>query len=224
MKRASIILAVIISFASGMAGSNADAAGSTGSISALIGTKYINTGDWSDSRIGLDLSKQTEQHLDIDLGGHNTRFVIEALVSRSKDSFSFKNPDYSGPVNLQGDGTHKTTIELSTKELRLGVRQIFDAAPWIHPYIGIGLAYIHAGANAYGSVTNPGEASYSYDLDASDNAFGDWIGGGIYFDILNGLFVGVDLSYSAAKAGIDLFDGDQKIGGTHAAIKIGTSW
>ncbi len=104
-------------------------------------------------------------------------------------------------------------VEGSTSELNIGIRKIWDDHSTARPYIGGGIAFIHA----EGIIkTN------SIRISDDNSATGFWLNFGVYWTLAESFNIGFDMRYSEAKA--ELFGSSGNIGGGHAGLLLGYSW
>jgi len=188
-------------------------------VSITFGQKSLDSKDWSDSSLGMDLSKQKELGVDMDFGQGSTKFMFGVAVANSSDT-----EKYYIYQDYYYDVTAKADVELMTTELRFGMRHIFDASSKVHPYVDGGLAYATAKATIDGQLEyNDIYGNYDYlDMDSestSGNGFGYFIGAGIRFDVSETIFFGLDAKYTKITA--EILDYDTQIGGTRVAALVG---
>ncbi len=189
----------------------------TGNINFSLGNKMLDKDDWSIEEEGLnfELDTQHEAGLNIDFGKKSWPVYIALgyLNSSADDSLSeeIAVDDMVIPV--------KTKVEGSTKELRLGIKKIWEPTSTMRPYIGGGLAMI----NAEGKVTASAEG-ISASVSDDDQAAGFYVNGGIYWTIASHFNVGVDVGYSKAKATFDKMESDMEAGGAHYGLLLGYHW
>jgi opacity protein-like surface antigen len=189
----------------------------TGDINIYLGNKMLDKDDWSINEEGvkLELDTQRQAGLDIDFGKKSWPVYIALgyLSSSADDSISeeIAIDDMIIPV--------KTKMEGSTKEIRLGVKKIWEPTSAIRPYIGGGLAMI----NAEGKITASAEG-ISSGISADDQAVGFYVNGGVYWTIADHFNLGVDVGYSKAKVTFDELESDMEAGGVHYGLMLGYHW
>jgi hypothetical protein len=203
MKKAFFVFVMLLSLMC-FASNQSYAAGDwTGNANIGFGSKALDEDDWK------PMESQPEFGLDVDFGKKTwpVHIAIGYLNSSKDDTISFII-----------DGTLiDSKLDGSTRELRLGLKKIWEPAMPIRPYVGGGLALINAKIKM---TLTDGVNSVSISQD--DQAVGGYINGGIFWIIANKLNLGVDLGYS--KASVKLYDIDVKAGGTHALFFIGYHW
>lgn len=177
---------------------NAHAYGWTGNLNFFLGQKILN--EDSDDLESLDEQPQFGLLLDFKKENWPVSLAIDYLSS--KDDVTEFDP--ISALNW--------TFELSTTELDVGLRKIFDGpGSQIKPYVGGGAAYI----SAESEITN-GFWTETWD----DNGIGFWLNGGVYWTLGQGFNIGVDLRYSSADVGEE----DADAGGTHVGLLLGFHW
>jgi len=189
----------------------------TGNINFSLGNKMMDKDDWSIKEEGLDfeLDTQREAGLNIDFGKKSWPVFISLgyLSSSADDSLSeeIAVDDMVIPVTTKFEG--------STRELRLGIKKIWEPTSTMRPYIGGGLAMI----NGKGKVTASAEG-ISASVSDDDQAAGFYVNGGIYWTIASHFNLGVDAGYSKAKVTFDKMESDMEVGGTHYSLLFGYHW
>jgi len=169
----------------------------TGNINVFFGQKNLDKDDWE------PVEEQSEFGIEVDFRKKDWPVNIAIDVLVSSDDQSIIDP-FFGQVDLEG----------KTKEFNIGIRKIWDEHSSVRPFIGGGLSYIRAEAEA----TIPGLGSAS----DSDTGVGIWLGGGVYFTLGEHFNLGVELKYSDAD--VTLFDVDAAAGGTHYGLLAGYHW
>jgi hypothetical protein len=172
----------------------------TGNVNMFLGEKQLDNSDWNPP-----FDEQDEFGIMFDIGDRYwpVSFAVDLLGSS-------RTVDY-----IDGDRT------ISTGELDLGVRKIFDIyGTSLHPYVGGGLALISATFEDY---------YFGYGTDTSeDSSAGVWLNGGIYWTFGNIFNLGLDVRYSAAD--VTLYNFDQAryetvdAGGVHTGLILGVHW
>jgi opacity protein-like surface antigen len=189
----------------------------TGNINVSYGNKTLNQDDWSldEENLKMKLNKQRETSIDVDFGKESwpIHIALGYLSSIADDSFT-EEVDYEG--NLYDV---LTEFEGSTRELRLGIKWIWDSGNVVHEYLGGGLAMINAKVKATASAEGV-SASESDD----DQAAGFYINGGIFWTIARHLNIGIDVGYSQAEVTFDKMEADMKAGGGHYGLFLGYHW
>jgi len=170
-------------------GSQARAVDVTGNLNLIIGQKLLPESDWKMEGIG-DLSKQTEFGVLFDIRGKEWPINIAVDLLSSKKTIEIAGIDVDG----------------KTSELALGVRKYFMEEQMVKPYLGGGLANIK------------GEISIE-SFSISDTKIGPWIDGGLKFNPVKQLNLGVDVRYSYAKTKAEEFK--YQSGGWHWGIFAG---
>ena len=174
---------------------NAHAYGWTGNLNVFLGQKALDKDNFE------PLDEQTQFGVLLDFKKENwpVSFAIDYLSS--SDDVTENDP-------FTGLGM---AIELSTTELDVGLRKIFDGSDSrLKPYIGGGIALI--------DVETELSLSGFFSESVKDDATGYWLNGGVYWTLGKGFNIGVDLRYSSA----DIEDVD--IGGTHIGLLLGFHW
>lgn len=160
----------------------------TGNVNLFLGAKELDEDDWA------PVESQGEVAVEFDF--RERSWPVNMVV---------------GLRNAQEEGEALgLDFKSMTSEVSLGVRKIWESPQPIRPYIGAGLALIHAEIEA-----SDGFSSVSDE----DKAPGIWIGGGLYFTLAQHLNLGVDLRISAAEvtiAGVDV-----EAGGVHLGLLLG---
>jgi hypothetical protein len=116
----------------------------------------------------------------------------------------------SWPVNLAMGMSGAFTLDVTTTELRFGVRKIFEATPRMRPFIGGGLDFISA------------EEDNLFNIGDTDSGIGAWASGGIYWTFANNFNAGFDLGYSYVP--VTLSDKTANAGGIRLLMLLGYHW
>jgi opacity protein-like surface antigen len=189
----------------------------TGNINVSYGNKTLNHDDWSldEENFNMKLNKQRETGIDVDFGKESwpIHIALGYLSSIDDDSFT-EEVDYEG--NLYDVLTES---EGSTRELRLGIKWIWDSGNVVHEYLGGGLAMINAKVKATAS-----SEGFSASESDDDQAAGFYINCGIFWTIARHLNIGIDVGYSQAEVTFDKMETDMKAGGGHYGLFLGYHW
>ena len=167
---------------------NANANEYTGNVNFFLGGKQLEEDDWA------PVDKQPEFGVLVDFKQQTWP------VSIAIDVLGSSNTATKSGVDIEG----------YTFELNLGARKIWEISNSpIRPYIGGGLALVHAEFHAD-------------DVIDDDNATGIWINGGVYWALTENINLGLDLRYS--QADVTLYGVEGKAGGNHAGVVLGYHW
>ncbi len=197
MKKLFLVLMVALIMVTGV---NANT-NSSGNLNLLVGQKNLDDDDWvSDEQTEFGFSA------DINSSDRSVSFVFGVLRS-------FDDEEYDGYDSYE-------ETEVSTTELFVGARKIFNPGSSVRFYLGGGLAYIMAEISAEGyfhyDSYYDGYERFDFDIDEDDANIGFWADTGMYFDILPKFTLGLNLRYS--KAEVSLFDYDYEAGGLHYGL------
>ena len=190
----------------------------------------------------LAVDRGTEFGINADFGPKSwpVCFAIGFFRASSDDSWS-GSLSGSGTFYESTSGTYmdvdftytgKAKLKVTTQELRLGVKKIFEVTPTIRPYVAGGLAKVSAKANVPysidGTFAYSDGTSFSGPLDSlnykhSDSSIGYWLSGGAYWTFAKQYNLGIEVSYSKAK--MDFGDGmEAEGGGFHYGLFMGYHW
>ena len=172
-------------------GEQADGAGSNtwhGTVRLFFGAKNLDADDWE------PVDEQGEFAILSDFGPADWAVRI-ALDLR------FAGSDEEEVLGL--------TVTSATWEFNVGVRKVFDTGSFVHPFMGVGLAF--------------GGAALDLEIDDdSDAGIGLWFDAGIDFSLGGPVSLGVELSYSTLP--IEIADVDTDAGGLRFGFTLGFSW
>ena len=101
---------------------------------------------------------------------------------------------------------------MTTSELAVGVRKIWDKDSTVHPFIGGGLV----------TITGKWEAAWGSTVSEEDSATGVWLDGGVTFLLAPHFNMGLNLRLSSAE--ITLLNDKKNGGGGHAGLLLGYHW
>lgn len=172
----------------------------TGNANLTLGAKALEKDDWE------PVEDQGEVGIRVDFRPVEwpVNLVVDLSISSGEDEETAFVP---------GVGFFKAEFDARTIEWNLGVRKIWEGAPHVRPYIGGGLAIIHAKVEAkFGG----------FSVDDDDTGLGFWLGGGVYWTLARHFNIGFDLRYSYAE--VSLFGEDVNAGGGHAGLLLGYHW
>lgn len=170
-----------------------------GNVNIFLGEKELDTTDWASP-----YDQQGEFGVLIDFGNEYwpVNFAIDLLGSS-------KQTDY-------WDGYQ----EVSTSEIDLGVRKIFDLeGTLVHPYVGGGLALVSA---RYEDVYYYFDPVCGYVCSDEDSGLGVWLNAGFYVTLGQSFNLGLDLRYS--EADVTVLGTTVNAGGMHAGLLLGYHW
>jgi hypothetical protein len=122
----------------------------------------------------------------------------------------------SWPVNVAVGISGAAELDVTTTEMRLGVRKIFEATPRMRPFIGGGLDYVSAERDEF--------FSFSPEDNDSDTGLGGWISCGIYWTFADWFNAGFELQYSYVPVTLSDGTGNEEtanVGGIHLLFLIG---
>lgn len=172
--------------------------GWSGNVNLLLGSKALDSDDWV-----ADAHGEVGILIDIGHSSWPVNIAIDMLRSRG---------DFDGFVYYPST-LYYVEEEVTTRELNLGVRHYFEAAPGMRPYIGGGLALI--------SLETDWRIDSGPLLHDEGHGSGIWLNGGIVWGF-NEFNLGFDVRVSAAEVEMDV--GDFQGGGGHAGLILGYHW
>lgn len=180
---------------------NAYANAWTGNVNAFLGQKTLEEEDWE------PLDKQSEFGVLVDFKQQDWPISIAIDVLGSVDKATVVGVDIGGSPLFDAD------LEGYTFELDIGARKIWEVSgSSIRPYIGGGLALVHAEIHATDVIS----------VVEDDNGTGFWLGGGVYWTLSQHFNLGLDARYT--KAEVTLYDIDTEAGGVHLGLILGYHW
>ncbi len=157
----------------------------TGNVNVFLGAKGLDENDWA------PVDDQGEMAIEFDFRERTWPLNLVIGLRGAHDE----------------EGVGGGDIESSTSELSLGVRKIWDSAPYIRPFVGGGLALIGA------EQKSPAGTS------SSDGAPGIWLGGGAYLALTPHFNIGLDLRVTGAE--VTVAGVDREAGGVHFGVLFG---
>jgi opacity protein-like surface antigen len=165
----------------------------TGNVRIMAGNKQLESDDWHE----LDSQNELGVIFDIKRETWPVSIALDLMLSGNDSDKSDAEYEYGYTI-----------------EQHLGIRKTWSVQnDQFHPYIGGGLAIIHAGLEQ--------EEAFGGEKD-DDQGYGGWIGTGAYWSLTENINVGLDIRYSQAE--ITVYDKDIKAGGTHAGLTMGYQW
>lgn len=159
----------------------------TGNVNVLLGNKTLDSADWA------PWDSQGEFGILIDVAGPTWPVAIA--------------------IDLLGSADEHLGITVSTSELDLGVRKVFDlTGSSLHPYLGGGLALITARIQ-----------DDWFGGEIHDDGTGIWLSGGFFVTLGESFNLGLELRHSAANVDFGTpYSADA--GGSHAGVLLGYHW
>lgn len=168
----------------------------TGNIDVFLGTKNLDSGDWSPA------DKQSEFAIESDFRQYS--WPVNAVIG-------LRGSDAQGSV--QGPGGF-INVETKNSELDFGIKKIFENTTNFHPYIGGGPALMRMEVSVNGFV-----ADHWFAGSRSADGVGIWLAGGAYWTLNRSFNIGAELRYS--NADVSFFGHDFKAGGTGIGLLLG---
>ena len=172
----------------------------TGAINLQIGVKELDDDDWAplDTHLGFGVLMDFRQE--------TWPAGIAFDVMRSSDDVTEYNAGLGGNYD----------IEVSTLEIDLGVRKIFEnKRAKIRPYIGGGIGYVNA---EFEQFTIKTYTSFSEDK----STLGFWVNAGFHWLLSSEFSIGVDARWSTAE--VTMFDEKLDAGGLQYGFMVGHHW
>jgi hypothetical protein len=167
--------------------SKAFAIGITGNINLLYGSKIIH--GWSDIGNSTDIDTQKLKGINADF--RIKSWPISIVVGSSQSSAD------SGYSDIHSYGGYLGTAHGFTKEMKYGLKKIWDQSPVFHTFLGTGIALVDAEITYEGtSFTYYNGKTYSYFKKDTDHATCLWIDTGVYVTIAGHFNLGLELGYS----------------------------
>ena len=161
----------------------------TGNINVTLGMNFMDHDDWE------PVDEQRELGINIDLRANSPVALTIGLYGSSDD-----------------DIINGYNVELSTSELRVGLKKIWEIDENISLFFSGGIAIISVEAE----VDLRPQYSKISEKDGND---GFWIGCGAYKTINNSLNIGAQVEFSSAN--IEIANENADAGGTHVALIVG---
>lgn len=191
-----IFIAIFFIFLASTA--SAQQGGWTGNINAFLGAKALEEEDWA------PVDEHGELGIEIDFRPRSwpINIAVDYLSSESDNELLFD------PF------LRVVEFEAETSELNIGVRKIWDRFPYARPFLGGGISFIRGEFK--------GTPLSGITLSDSDSGVGIWLGGGIYWTLIDHLNLGLELKFSTAE--INLFGVDVDAGGGHFGFLAGYHW
>ena len=178
--------------------SMAQQGGWTGNINVFLGAKALDEDDWAPvdehSEIGIELDFRPKSW--------PVNIAVDYLFSKS-DKESFIDPSSLIVFDMEAE----------TSELNIGIRKIWEQYTSVRPFIGGGLSFIRGEAEV---------SALGITVSESGNGAGIWIGGGVYWTLIDHLNLGLELKFSTADISIAGVDVDA--GGGHFGFLAGYHW
>ncbi|HXI04278.1 MAG TPA: outer membrane beta-barrel protein [Candidatus Saccharimonadales bacterium] len=170
-----------------------------GNVNVLLGQRFMDENDWGPVDKPVAYGVQT----DFSLFGWPVNLAVGLHESRKSDSFT-------GPPNQS-----RYDVTGTFTELDLGVVRPFDPGYGIHPYIGGGLAAVHAKKEA--------DHSSGGSREGSDTTEGIYLAGGVYWKLGERFNLGVHARI-VAGSGMTLGNQDASPDYYQAGALFGWSW
>lgn len=204
----------------------------TGNINLNYGSKELNDYDWE------DMASHTEMGANIDLGFEawplyfTFGYITSEYEETFTDEYSYEEAGGGMPPAMQppdgGGGTqtvtvpYNRTIETTTKELRYGVKKIWEPTSNMRPFLGFGLSTIQAKYEETTDVDSADAEQYNVDTISNyDTSLGTWISGGVYWTFYKYVNLGVEVGYSHASVELKKLGEKLSSGGTHYGLFLG---
>ncbi|MEN6475995.1 MAG: hypothetical protein ABFD81_18415 [Syntrophaceae bacterium] len=153
-------------------------------------------------------------NVNVTLGAKYFDNVVWDTAGGLETGIDFDLKHKSWPVSLSVGVSGAFSLDVSTTELRLGARKIYDATPRMHPFVGGGVDFVDA------------EEEELFDFDDqdpdTDTGVGPWISAGIYWTFADWFNVGFDLGYSYVP--VTIADKTANAGGFHLQVLCGYHW
>jgi opacity protein-like surface antigen len=167
-------------------------------VNLSLGNNKMSSADWGEGNSQGSVGLITDFKMD----SWPVSIAVDGFVSGS------------GDFTADNDKDKKGKLKVSSAELHLGVRKIWDFSNTkFSPYVGGGLSF------ATGSLDRKVNGEKEND---SDSAVGTWLGTGVYWRPVDNFNVGADLRYS--KVDLKLHGDNIKAGGLRTGIFIGYNW
>jgi len=175
-----------------------------GDVHIFGGGKIMNKDDWAPA------DQETEFGGEVDFQPHSWPIALTAAYFSGRGSGAM---DPSVAYDAYGNAYVFGDFKSETSEIQLGVKKFWSNGNFGRPYVGGGLAQIHAKATL-DCQTGGVDCTASY----SDSATGVWAGGGFIYTF--GHFdLGVDMRYSYAQ--VTIVDVKGNGGGLHIGAIAG---
>jgi hypothetical protein len=166
----------------------------TGNINVMLGKKDVDNSDWN------PITYLHEGAISLDIKEYSWPISL---------CTAYYVGTHSKSVDLYG---YDVDLELTTKELDLGIKKIFSNESGFNFSLSSGVSAISV--ETLMSVDGIGD--YVQD----DNVIGLWLGSEVYYTICNVFNVGMNFKYSAAQA--DFGSGSSvNVGGIHYGLLLG---
>jgi len=182
----------------------------------IIGGKAMSSSDWSPTVGVRDSYSELEDQWAIGLDLEWRPFELPiGLVFAYHHSGGYQIQE----VFMPGPGTFDVDFDLHTDEIQLGLRWTFDfdvpgaflPPQPLHLYIQGGVTFAWADLEydsaPFGRISD------------SDNGQGIWFGGGVNFDLMDYLTVGIDIKYSDAV--VEILGVQRNAGGLYFGLTVG---
>ena len=168
----------------------------TGNINLLYGMRTLTGDSWPVETSDKDLSKQNLIGFNADFGKKSWPINIAiGLIRSSKNAYNY---------------------EVSTTELKFGIKKIWMTSANIHTYLGVEGAFINA-EEKNSSIMN----EYYGTLSGNGHSIG--LNGGLYWTLANHFNLGVELGFLLGKANLAPNE-SMDLTGTQMALFFGYHW
>lgn len=192
----------------------------TGNFSLTLGAKTLNEDDWATNDDQFEIGLEA----DFAVSGLPCNLAVGLSGSGADNTFYTYENGYLSSVR----------DEVTTTELRFGLKQIWRAGPTLRGFLAGGPAIIAASEefrynDGYTHIYTYGYRDYYYvaeyeGLSISDDgiSLGVWAATGLYLSLENRLNVGFSIGYSAGR--VRLFGDKVDAGGGHLGLLLGFSF
>lgn len=180
-------------------------AGWSGNVNGFLGGKRLVEDDF-------DADRHVEFGIMFDITPPSwpVSLAVDSLGSYGEETDSYYDSFY---------GWSDTTQEISTSELDLGVRKIWQAGGTMRPYLGGGLSLFSLSVK---QVTEPDAYNITItEYDEDGTGAGLWLDTGIFWT-LSHFNIGFDLRFSRGQ--VELDGTDYQAGGNHLGVMAGYHW
>lgn len=169
----------------------------TGNLNILLGSKTLDEDYWAPA--------EEQETVGIQFNFKKDQWPVHLAIEYNQGS---GNGIFYHHIWLQ-----EVKVESDVMEVDIGVKKIWDTSPMMRPFLGLGGSFIKARLDLTNNVGIRTD---------SENTLGIWIGGGIYWTLVNNLNLGFDVKVSFGN--VMLYGINTDVGSGQSALLFGYHW